>query len=390
MNDRFFADLPPIDDFRDVADLTRYAQAPDEWVVVLTDVRGSTKAIEAGRYKDVNSLGVASIVAVRNAVPDVDLPFVFGGDGATLLCPATRRAEVEDALRGLQRRSEDAFGLGMRAGIVPVRELREAGYRLLVARFGRKDGPGVPLAMFGGGALAEAERWVKDEARSEAYAVQPDGRAAADFEGFECRWNPIPSRKGVFVSLLVQATDEDPENAAQTYRDALETVGDTLGTEARPVRKDALSLASGASAFEQEARLKSGARGGLRLYLARLTIRIMAGLGRWLLRSGRKLAGFDGANYAQEVVDNTDYRKFDDTLRMVVSASPESLEALRGWLESQRHRLAYGIHTSSFAMMTCIIDGYEGDHLHFVDGGDGGYALAAKQLKRQLKAERSG
>ncbi|HXB98558.1 MAG TPA: DUF3095 family protein, partial [bacterium] len=26
-----------------------------------------------------------------------------------------------------------------------------------------------------------------------------------------------------------------------------------------------------------------------------------------------------------------------------------------------------------------------GQHIHFVDGGDGGYAMAAKQLKAQIK-----
>ena len=43
-------------------------------------------------------------------------------------------------------------------------------------------------------------------------------------------------------------------------------------------------------------------------------------------------------------------------------------------------------HTSETALMTCVIDGYDGNHVHFVDGADGGYALAAKQLKAQLKA----
>ena len=35
--------------------------------------------------------------------------------------------------------------------------------------------------------------------------------------------------------------------------------------------------------------------------------------------------------------------------------------------------------------MTCAISAYQGDHVHFIDGADGGYALAAKQLKGQLK-----
>jgi len=35
--------------------------------------------------------------------------------------------------------------------------------------------------------------------------------------------------------------------------------------------------------------------------------------------------------------------------------------------------------------MTCYFHGPEdGQHIHFIDGGDGGYAMAAKQLKAQL------
>ena len=37
--------------------------------------------------------------------------------------------------------------------------------------------------------------------------------------------------------------------------------------------------------------------------------------------------------------------------------------------------------------MTCQFDAFaEGKHMHFIDGGDGGYAMAAKGLKMQLKA----
>jgi hypothetical protein len=28
----------------------------------------------------------------------------------------------------------------------------------------------------------------------------------------------------------------------------------------------------------------------------------------------------------------------------------------------------------------------DGEHIHFIDGGDGGYAMAAKQMKAQSKA----
>ena len=34
--------------------------------------------------------------------------------------------------------------------------------------------------------------------------------------------------------------------------------------------------------------------------------------------------------------------------------------------------------------MTCFVDGLsDGKHIHFIDGGDGGYAMAAMKLKAQ-------
>jgi hypothetical protein len=35
--------------------------------------------------------------------------------------------------------------------------------------------------------------------------------------------------------------------------------------------------------------------------------------------------------------------------------------------------------------MTCLVFSRE-NHVHFIDGGDGGYALAAKELKSRIKA----
>jgi hypothetical protein len=47
------------------------------------------------------------------------------------------------------------------------------------------------------------------------------------------------------------------------------------------------------------------------------------------------------------------------------------------------------MHTAPSALITCFVKAYAGDHVHFVDGANGGYALAARQLKKQL-AERGG
>ena len=83
----FYAALPDFADFAEFTDPAHYRPAPADWLVVVTDIEGSTRAIAEGRYKDVNMLAAAGIVAVLNVVGGTEIPFVFGGDGATLLVP---------------------------------------------------------------------------------------------------------------------------------------------------------------------------------------------------------------------------------------------------------------------------------------------------------------
>jgi hypothetical protein len=88
------------------------------------------------------------------------------------------------------------------------------------------------------------------------------------------------------------------------------------------------------------------------------------------------------------MVENSDFRKFDGVLRMVMDGSEAQYEDLASYLEAQHRegRLVYGMHKSREALVTCIVFSYNGNHVHFVDGSDGGYAMAARGLKAQLKA----
>jgi len=380
----FYADVPVVARFADVPLMKHYVEVPASWVVAITDVKGSTEAIEAGRYKDVNALGVASIVCLRNALSDLSIPFVFGGDGATLLVPSSRIDSVHAALRGLVAMSRDAFGMEMRAGLVGVDELRKDGFDVLVARFAAS--PDVTFAMFAGDGFTEAERRIKDEQLGPTYAV-PDGGAVASFEGFECRWQPIPSRHGVALSLLVQATGQDREHDAREYQRIIERIEEALDEGGRPLDIERLVLQPWFGDYSQEARITSGRPGGLRTAMKAMRARVFATIGRALFATGWRASDFDGERYRDEVVANTDFRKFDDTLRMVLDVSPKQRAQIEAMLaeEHAAGRIAWGTHAAPATLMTCMIGGYAGNHVHFVDGADGGYALAAKQLKRQLK-----
>ena len=92
--------------------------------------------------------------------------------------------------------------------------------------------------------------------------------------------------------------------------------------------------------------------------------------------------------YVDSKARHSDYRKFDDALRMTVDCSSHQLEELQAICarEAVAGRIYYGIHVSDSAIMTCFVQSVkEGQHIHFIDGGSGGYAMAAKQLKAQMK-----
>ena len=114
-------------------------------------------------------------------------------------------------------------------------------------------------------------------------------------------------------------------------------------------------------------------------------------LGQYWMNNSKKALGVDWGKYKDTLVANTDFRKFDDTLRMVISGNESQRIALDQYLQKkyEQRSLVYGIHKSSAALMTCVISDYNKDHIHFVDGADGGYAMAAKALKLRLKQQKS-
>lgn len=383
-----FAQVPEILDFRRLPEREGYVDVPSSVLIVSTEVQGAYRAIEAGRYPDVNALAVASIVAVCNAAAGVEVPYVFGGYGATLLIPESRQRAVERALRGVHRLAESAFGLGLRASLVPMAGLREQGHVGRLVRY--RLSQSTRVAMFQGSAFASADHFkdpTQDPKRSARHELDLGGESEVSFDGLECRWQPILSRRGKIVSLLVTARSPSEEGRAQTYRNllrAFDTIADVKACH--PVKKEALHLRDFWDAESIESKIRAQGVTGAAYESSRKSANKPSFVGRVLRRVGAKAAAADGVKYKSELVDNTDYRKFDETLRMVLDLSPEELYRFESRLaaEYRAGRLVYGLHQSSSAVLTSVVRSYPGDHVHFVDGADGGQALAAKQLQAQL------
>lgn len=391
-SDRFYQDLPAFTKFSDLTDESFYKELPDDWSVVVADVIGSTKAIQEGRYKDVNIVGAASIMAILNAVRPLAVPYVFGGDGATVCVPQSSLPRVREAAVTSQRLAEEEFQLSLRVGIVPTAEVRALGANVLTAKY--RVSPNIHQAMFVGGGLSCAENLVKSPEHGAHYQVQrADASPRGTFHGLECRWENVPSAHGEIICLLVSARTDDLARARAIYRDAIERI-ETIYGEAHachPVHRKEMSLTDDPKALSREVRVRSNGHSALFRWLYARWQALQVRIGRQLMRRGIRLGGTDWGTYQDVLVANTDFRKFDDMLRMVLSGTAAQRDELVRYLEAclGRGDLHFGIHTSPSSMLTCLIFDYAGDHLHFVDGTDGGYAVAAQMLKAQQRPEKA-
>ncbi|MCA0352542.1 MAG: DUF3095 domain-containing protein [Chloroflexi bacterium] len=385
MPHNFYATLPIITDFVQITDANCYHRVPDDWVIVVSDIEQSTKAIGEGRYKDVNFIGASTIVALLNLQPNLDIPFVFGGDGATVLLPPWLVEQAKPALQAVQHLSESIYNLHLRVGIMPVSEVYAHRYQLEIAKFAASDN--YAQAMINGDGLTFVEQTIKDPVAGAKYllAAQPSDQPGL-LDGLECRWQEIPSRYGETVSLLVRAEANTTDQRNAINRQVIEQIEAIYGADDshHPVDVQQLSLTLRIQDLWGEARLRGGSS---KLQQLRYLNNIwwLNVLGKLLLATGAKTELTDWAEYPQILQASTDYRKYDAMLRMVIAGTPQQRQQLEQFLNAERAagRLNYGLHVSDSALMTCIVFERMGRQVHFIDGNNGGYAKAADQLKQQ-------
>lgn len=383
----FFANLTPFLDFEGFTEPANFHPAPDDYHVVIADIQGSTKAIAAGRYKDVNMMGAAVITAALNALGDLPgVAYVFGGDGATMIVPDQAINQVQKALIGTKMLCESRFGLGMRIGIVPISHLRAKNVDLQVAKF--QLSPGNHLAFFRGGGAETADAMIKDPDIGKAYRVEaPDDDSAPDLEGLSCRWSPIENRRGTILSILVASTN----GKADVFDDVIVSLRQALGhsiAEAAPVSVENLKFRWPPRFAGTEAKA-TAAKGFWARVMRYGFVLLQSALQYILHKTGGSAGSYHAPAYLGEMIANSDYRRFDDLLRLVLDCSKDQARAIEESLAKLRQSkpIAYGLHEADTALMTCLVFNLEeSEHVHFIDGGDGGFAMAARQLKEQLKS----
>jgi len=322
-------------EFSHVLDTSIYKPLPDNWLIGITDVVDSTSAIKAGRYEHVNYAGASIIAALGNAWGRFDFPFVFRGDGAAFAVPPDGLMTATSALRQVATFARTSLGLTLRIGLLSVRDIRGNGHDVTIAQYAASEN--ATYAMFAGGGL----KWAEQQIKQGRYMVKPGSDATQpDLSGLACEWTPFPSQQGEILSLLVEPAENSPSDIFATLARRVLAVFETGQGRPHPVpRNIAIPKDSGKQISPK----------------------------RWL-----------------EVAANSDFRKYDDVLRLTMDCTPAQIDTVEAILIAARARgeINFGLHRQSHALMTCLVpSGRPEAHLHFLDGMGGGYAKAAEMLE---------
>ena len=374
-SDPFYGSIAVFRGFASLMDPALYSPLPDDWSVGVADIVESTRAIAEARYKAVNVAGAAVIASVANALEGREFPFVFGGDGASFAVSPDDLARAREALAATATWVKDDLDLVMRVALVPVAAVRAQGLDVRVARFG--PSPNLSYAMFSGGGLGWAEAAMK---RGEfAVPMAPPG-TQPDLTGLSCRFEEIPSARGVILSVLVVPAQGADPNAFRKLIEDIIVLVERSPDSGRPVPPGGPPLRWPPAGNELEARAKrGGSLLGRRAFVLAYTL-----FAYLVMRFGISVGGFVPKTYVQQVVENSDFRKYDDGLRMILDCTPELELALTQRLAAAASAAIarYGLHRQDAAMMTCFTpSALRSDHVHFIDGARGGYASAATALK---------
>lgn len=381
----FYANLPVIEDFFDVSNQENFHTLPDDWYVAVTDIVNSTDAINNDRYKSVNILGASPIVGIFNVADRDTIPFTFGGDGASFCFPPNLLDNARHILGASKTIGKTEYNLDLRAAIIPLSYIREQGYKIQVSRYRASEF--YIQSIFSGGGLSFAEEMLKESASDTFRIPALKNAQSIDFSGLECRWQKVKQSQKEVITMMVKSNPAI-DNPRQIYEQVLRKMRGTFGFDKKtnPINVPELSMTLSFSKLMDEARIRTHGQGWLKRIGYILKVQLQTIIGKILIALNYETSATHWGLYKSDLSMNSDHRKFDDMLRVVISGSKSQRKEFQAFLDKQfeDEKLAYGMHLTDAAMITCMVFQYHRDHIHFVDGSGGGYVSAAKELKSRL------
>jgi predicted nucleic acid-binding protein len=362
-----------------------FKSVPNNWHIIVTDIENSTDEFNNGKYKEMNIISASSIIIALNIADKygIEIPFIYGGDGASILVPQKILDEVLESLTTLRNNAKYNFKLSLRVGSISIENLKKYGHRLKIAKIKIVDN--YTQAIFLGVGLAQAEKIIKNDKR---FLSRKEGEEKKlNLSGLQCRWNEIepPAHKKDILVLIIQPLKQRGQSI--TYKKILEDIENVYGSFKRrhPIGSKEIGHSSDFKTLSKASKIKYGR---LNIFYTGFQM-VKSFLNKIYIKSNIKLPIEIHEDYIHgDIATATDTLKIDGSLKTILAGSKKQKEELLRKLKQREKRgeILFGHFGTESTTITCYVHKREKEYINFIDGTDGGYIKAAQELKAKIKA----
>ena len=348
--------------------------------MVVVDIENSTKAVNEGKHHQVNLTATGAIISVLNTIrkekKNIEIPYFFGGDGATFIIPKTILKPILIILENYSLHIKRNTNLTLRVGHISVNKLTSEKHNLKIAKHQLTNQLTIPVVL--GNSLKKAEEYIK-KTFEEKNAISFNENLL-NLEGMECRWKQIKpnQNKQKVICLLLDSITEI--NQREVYRNVLAKMDLSFGSfkDRQPIVATNLKLNFNISKIWKEMKI-SLADKSLAYLLKKWTSTL---IGKFYLNLSD-----DGKQYLKQIGQLSHTFMLDGMINTIFIADEDKIKPFVKYLDELERdkKIIYGIHITHASVMSCYVLDRKTKHSHFVDGTEGGYTSAAKMFKIKLK-----
>ncbi len=386
ITDTFYKDLPIIkkDLEEALTDESYFKSVPNNWSIIVTDIENSTDQFNKGKYQEMNIISASSIIVALNIADKygIEIPFIYGGDGASIIVPKRILPEVLEALATLRNNAKYNFELSLRVGSISVESLKQYGYRLKLAKI--KIVEDYTQAIFLGAGLSQAEKIIKSDKR---FLTKKEGEEKKlNLSGLQCRWNEIepPAHKKDILVLIINPVKKHKQTII--YQKILGDIEKVYGSfkKRHPISSIEIGHTSGFNSMAKASKLKYG---HVNIFYAFFQM-MKSFMSKIYIKSNIKLPIELHEDYIDgDIATATDTLKIDGSLKTIIAGTKKQRDELLKKLERrEKHgEIVFGHFGTDSTTITCYVHKRDKEYINFIDGTNGGYVRAAQELKAKIK-----
>jgi len=358
-----------------------FKNVPESWYVIVVDIQNSTNAVKEGNHHQVNLTATGAIISVLNTIRkfqgNIEIPYFFGGDGATFIVPFSLLDKIVQVLDNYRIHIKRKTNLVLRVGQIHVKELVEKDVQLKIAKHQLTEKLSIPIVL--GNGLKVAEHIIKSSFKEKNTTSFDE--SLLNLEGMECRWDEISPDKSQakVVCLLLDATVEATQS--DIYKQVLSQMEKDFGSfeNRQPIKNTKLRLDANPKKVLEE------------MKISLVSNNWMYFLKSWLKTNFGKIylnLTSSGKQYLKQIGQLSHTFMLDGMINTVFTAEQSKIDNFIAFLDTLEadNKLIYGIHVTHASVMSCYVLDRRTTHSHFVDGTEGGYTSAAKMFKIKKKA----